>query len=109
LLLRIACAAPLLVESVAFISNSPHWPPNILIELAGLGCGGMIAVGFFTPVASFCQVLLQMWLGIHDTPSSLAGHGLLAVIGAVLMMTGPGAWSVDARLFGRKRIDMVSG
>ena len=30
---------------------------------------------------------------------------ILAVLGAVLAMVGPGAWSIDARLFGRKRID----
>jgi hypothetical protein len=30
----------------------------------------------------------------------------LAILGAGLAMIGPGAWSVDARLFGRKRIDL---
>jgi putative oxidoreductase len=29
-----------------------------------------------------------------------------AVLGAVLAMVGPGAWSIDSRLFGRKRIDI---
>jgi len=29
-----------------------------------------------------------------------------AVLGAVVAMVGPGAWSIDARLFGRKRIDI---
>ena len=28
-----------------------------------------------------------------------------AVLGAILAMVGPGAWSIDARLFGRKHID----
>jgi hypothetical protein len=31
---------------------------------------------------------------------------LQAALGAVLAMVGPGAWSIDARLFGRKRIDI---
>jgi len=31
---------------------------------------------------------------------------LLAALGVSLVMLGPGAWSVDARLFGRKRIDI---
>ena len=30
----------------------------------------------------------------------------LAVLGAVLAMVGPGAWSIDARLFGRKHINI---
>ncbi|MDQ1472597.1 MAG: putative oxidoreductase [Bryobacterales bacterium] len=33
-------------------------------------------------------------------------HILLDALGASLAMLGPGAWSVDARLFGRKRIQI---
>lgn len=33
-------------------------------------------------------------------------HLLLAALGAGLAMLGPGAWSVDSRLFGRKRLDI---
>jgi len=29
---------------------------------------------------------------------------ILAVLGGTLAMIGPGAWSLDARLFGRKHI-----
>jgi hypothetical protein len=35
-------------------------------------------------------------------------HVRLGALGAALAMLGPGAWSVDARLFGRKRIE-ISG
>jgi putative oxidoreductase len=31
---------------------------------------------------------------------------MLATLGAALAMLGPGAWSIDARLFGRKHIDI---
>lgn len=31
---------------------------------------------------------------------------LLALIGVSLVMLGPGAWSIDARVYGRKRIDL---
>jgi uncharacterized membrane protein YphA (DoxX/SURF4 family) len=31
---------------------------------------------------------------------------MLAALGAILAMVGPGAWSIDARLFGRKHIDI---
>ena len=33
-------------------------------------------------------------------------HLLLAVLAISLAMLGPGAWSVDAYLFGRKRFDI---
>ena len=35
-------------------------------------------------------------------------HVRLGALGAALAMLGPGAWSVDARLFGRKRIEISS-
>jgi hypothetical protein len=33
-------------------------------------------------------------------------HVFLAVIAASVAMLGPGAWSMDARLYGRKRFDI---
>ena len=30
---------------------------------------------------------------------------ILAILGAALAMIGPGAWSIDARQFGRKQIE----
>jgi len=40
----------------------------------------------------------------HDSPHSGV---LLAVIGIALALVGPGALSIDARLFGWKRIDLT--
>jgi uncharacterized membrane protein YphA (DoxX/SURF4 family) len=105
LLLRIAGAAPLLAGPVAFVCNASR-EHSLPAELAGLFTGGLLAAGFLTPFAGCFQVLLQAWLGFHDGEAARAEHGLLAVTGLVLVMTGPGAWSVDARLFGRKRIAM---
>jgi hypothetical protein len=33
-------------------------------------------------------------------------HILLAILAASVAMLGPGAWSVDSRLFGRKRFEI---
>jgi putative oxidoreductase len=46
-------------------------------------------------------VLVEFWIlcaGGNDIWMLL----MLAVFGATLAMIGPGAWSIDARLFGRK-------
>ena len=37
-------------------------------------------------------------------PVVYESHALLAVVAISLVFLGPGAWSVDALLFGRKRI-----
>ena len=37
-------------------------------------------------------------------PVVYESHALLAIVALSLVFLGPGAWSVDALLFGRKRI-----
>lgn len=61
--------------------------------------------GLWTPIAGTLVALLGVWDGIAQAGDSWA-NVLLAAIGAALALLGPGAWSVDARLFGWKRIDV---
>jgi hypothetical protein len=44
-------------------------------------------------------------LKLLTLPSDWLLYLLLATFGAALAMLGPGQWSVDARLFGWKRIE----
>jgi uncharacterized membrane protein YphA (DoxX/SURF4 family) len=39
-------------------------------------------------------------------PADYWFHVLLAILAAGVAMLGPGAWSVDARLFGRRRFEI---
>jgi hypothetical protein len=48
---------------------------------------------------------LELWKALSQ-PVDLWTHILLGTLGAALAMIGPGAWSVDAGLFGWKRIDI---
>jgi hypothetical protein len=51
------------------------------------------------------QAVIEIWIVFtHGGEASV--HYLLVALGVSLVMLGPGAWSVDARLFGRKRIDV---
>jgi hypothetical protein len=50
------------------------------------------------------QAILQ--IEVIFTPGNVIIHVLPAAMGVSLVMLGPGAWSVDALLFGRKRIDI---
>jgi hypothetical protein len=43
---------------------------------------------------------------MFETYSLQSSLILLAIINVSLFLIGPGAWSVDAAIFGRKRIDI---
>jgi len=61
----------------------------------------LVLAGLWTSVAGILISLDQASMAIshHFT---LRGHLLLAALALCLAMLGPGAWSVDARRFGRK-------
>jgi uncharacterized membrane protein YphA (DoxX/SURF4 family) len=63
----------------------------------------LLSIGLATPVAGVVNAAIQvgiMILGKRYDSSSVAA----AAVGMALAMLGPGAWSLDAWVFGRKRI-----
>ena len=71
---------------------------------AQLLSSGLLSVGLWTPVAGVLVAVLELCLMIAGSSIDRC-PATLAVIGLSLAMLGPGAWSIDARLFGRRRID----
>jgi len=68
----------------------------------------LLLVGLWTPVAGVAAALAAAWHGwVH--PPDLRSDSLLAILGVALALLGPGAWSVDARLFGWRRLELQSG
>jgi putative oxidoreductase len=63
----------------------------------------LIWIGLWTPLAAVAGAAIQIGIVIfgHRFDLSLL---VFAAVGSSLAMLGPGAWSFDARLFGRKRI-----
>jgi putative oxidoreductase len=75
----------------------------VIPETAGAVLGLFILAGLWTPLVGTLIVAIELWIvlaGANDLWMSL----MLAVFGGTLAMIGPGAWSIDARLFGRKHI-----
>jgi uncharacterized membrane protein YphA (DoxX/SURF4 family) len=70
-----------------------------------IALGLSLFVGFWTPIAGFLVMVLEIWSASTRTEDFWANI-LLATIGIALALTGPGAFSVDARRFGWKRIDI---
>ncbi len=103
LLLRLTAGLSLVVGELsrwAGLSESTI----LTLRVIRLSAALLLAVGFWTPVAGMAQAIVEVWIGIGE--GSMALHVIVASIGLSLAMLGPGAWSVDARLFGRKRIDV---
>jgi uncharacterized membrane protein YphA (DoxX/SURF4 family) len=70
-----------------------------------IAVGLLFLLGLWTPIAGIAVVLLEGWHLAAHSPDPWS-HILLATIGIALALLGPGAWSVDARLFGWKRIQI---
>jgi uncharacterized membrane protein YphA (DoxX/SURF4 family) len=75
----------------------------LVLRCASLVVAILLLIGLATPVAGIVDAAIQigiMILGKRYVSSSLVA----AALGMALAMLGPGAWSLDARVFGRKRI-----
>ena len=69
-----------------------------------------LLAGLWTPVMGALIGLDELWIAFSlnsSQPDSRLVHIFLAVVIAGVAMLGPGAWSIDARLFGRKRFRMA--
>jgi uncharacterized membrane protein YphA (DoxX/SURF4 family) len=58
-------------------------------------------LGLWTPLVSLALALTQLLLAFEHYDFI---HGAAALVVLSLALLGPGAWSIDARLYGRKRI-----
>lgn len=80
---------------------------SVALPLIGGGAALLLLLGLWTPFAGVMIACCELWVvvsgGGEFWPSLV-----LATLGATLAMIGPGAWSIDALLFGRKQIRPLS-
>ena|SRR5687768_8560152 len=103
LLLRVAGSVPLFV-----IGLSKLWgeSTDVLLWVRLISCvsGALLLTGFWTPFAAALEAVLSAMFALHGAFEPL--YLMHTAIGISLVMLGPGYWSIDARLYGRKRIDL---
>jgi putative oxidoreductase len=100
--LRAIAAIPSVQHGIAGLLTTPP-PAPINLQLLAAGAGVFLLVGLWTPIAGALMAVAEICLTFSH-PIDPWRHILLGALGVALAMLGPGAWSVDAHLFGRKRI-----
>jgi putative oxidoreductase len=65
----------------------------------------LLAVGLWTPIISIVQFGFAVLLFTTGHESTMACQSV-CLLYLSLAVLGPGAWSVDARLFGRRRLTL---
>jgi len=105
LLLRVVAGMAAIVHS--FTRLQAGLPLGaVFLQAIGIVAGILLLVGLWTPVSGSLVAALELWTWYSVRLADPLSAILLASIGAALALVGPGAWSVDARLFGWKRIDL---
>lgn len=104
LLLRLAVGFILSYDGIRALMRMPQ-RESITLQVIAAIAGIFLLAGFWTPIASAIVALSELWIALTGTDHP-RGTILLATLGIAIAMLGPGAHSIDAVLFGRKRLDI---
>jgi putative oxidoreductase len=100
--MRLVGGTALVVRGVMILRAGPPLGSAILHVLT-TGVGILLLAGLWTPIAGVLVTVIALW-HVFSQPGDPWSCIMLGTLGAALALLGPGAWSVDARLFGWKRI-----
>jgi uncharacterized membrane protein YphA (DoxX/SURF4 family) len=106
--MRVAVGAIAAIQGVLCLTHGGGQIFEFFFCLILAGCGACLLIGFLTPVASILAAIVTLadalsWLP-EAAPNLIGGklaHLELIVLAGAIALLGPGAFSLDARLFGR--------
>jgi uncharacterized membrane protein YphA (DoxX/SURF4 family) len=101
--MRLSAGMAMVVQGVSALLAEPPLGA-VLFQALSIAIGLLCIAGLWTPVAGTLVAALALWNIYSD------GHPwrwiMLATLGVALALIGPGAWSMDARLFGWRRLEI---
>jgi hypothetical protein len=83
----------------------PPQRESIALQLIAAIAAIFLLIGLWTPIAGTLVTLIELSITLRGT-EHLRSVVLLATIAVAIAILGPGAQSIDAVLFGRKRLDV---
>ena len=101
LLLRLTLGLPLIYWGAADLAPHITAVPRLAAAVAGI----FLVFGLFTPAAGAIIVMAQAWMAFYPAFANDGERSMRLFLAAATLsvaMLGPGAWSFDARRFGRK-------
>ena len=101
--MRLVIGSALVVRAASKLWIDP--PLNVtIVAVLSIAAGILLIAGLWTPIVGTFVALIEVWKMIM-LPGDKWVWLLLGTAGAALAMLGPGLGSIDARLFGWKRIE----
>jgi uncharacterized membrane protein YphA (DoxX/SURF4 family) len=111
LLVRAVFGVALLLQGRFYLEESNATAATLLVGLSAVASGGMLVFGFLTPIVGtiaslgvvgvLVSILPTCTLNLFDSKPALV-FALTMLVSLIAL--GPGRFSVDARLFGRREI-----
>lgn len=103
-LLRLVVGILVIHDGITALMGTAQRVSATLLIMAAIA-GVFLLIGLWTPIAGAFIASTQLWIALRGT-DHLRSAILLASLGIALAILGPGALSIDALLYGRKRLDI---
>ena len=88
--------------------KQPVETANLYVAVPSMVTAGgavLLLAGLWTPLAGILVAVLELWIAFLRPTDSWASV-IAAAVALGLSLLGPGAWSIDARVYGRKRMSI---